>query len=101
APLLPARPPRMAARWFGATSPAHVQLFADMLAATPRPFIRWASRAIFSWPGVAELPMPVLHIHGDRDRLIPLRRVKPDRVIRGAGHLLNLTHPDAVNDFIL
>lgn len=97
-------PPRMlrplVARWFGATSPAHVDLFAQMLAATPPAFIRWASRAVFSWPGVAELPMPIYHVHGDRDRLIPVHRVKPDRVIVGAGHLLNLTHADAVNDFI-
>ncbi|HUP60796.1 MAG TPA: alpha/beta fold hydrolase [Thermoanaerobaculia bacterium] len=97
-------PPRMLqpliARWFGATSPAHIELFAQMLAATPPAFIRWAARAVFSWPGVAELPMPVYHVHGDHDRLIPVDRVKPDRVIAGAGHLLNLTHGDAVNDFI-
>jgi len=98
-------PPRplhpLVARWFGATSAAHVQLFADMLAATPTAFIRWASSAVFSWPGVAELPMPIHHVHGERDRLIPLRRVTPDHVIHGAGHLLNLTHADAVNDFIV
>lgn len=107
APALPDRllhPPRLLqpliARWFGAKSPAHVQLFADMLAGTPTAFIRWASKAVFSWDGVAELPMPIYHVHGEHDRLIPVGRVKPDRVISGAGHLLNLTHADAVNDFI-
>lgn len=98
-------PPRMLqpllARWFGATTPAHVDLFAQMLMTTPTAFIRWASSAIFAWPGVVELPMPIYHVHGDRDRLIPVRRVQPDRVIDGAGHLLNLTHADAVNDFII
>jgi pimeloyl-ACP methyl ester carboxylesterase len=88
------------ARWFGTTSPAHIDLFANMLAATPPVFIRWASSVVFSWRGVAELPMPIYHVHGDRDRLIPVHRVKPDCVIAGAGHLLNLTHPHAVNDFI-
>lgn len=44
--------------------------------------------------------MPIHHVHGDRDRLIPVHRVRPDRVIAGAGHLLNITHPEAVNDFI-
>jgi len=108
APVLPdllLRPPRvlqpLVARWFGARSHVHVQLFADMLAVTPVEFIRWASIATFSWKGVEELPMPIHHIHGDRDRLIPIRRVHPDRVIAGAGHLLNLTHADAVNDFIV
>lgn len=91
----------MAARWFGAKAPAHIQLFVDMLDATPPPFIRWAANAIFSWPSAEELSIPVRHIHGDRDHIIPLRRVAPDCVIRGAGHLLNLTHAAAVNDFIV
>ena len=44
--------------------------------------------------------MPICHIHGDRDRLIPLHRVRPDHVVPGAGHLLNLTHGEAVNAFL-
>ncbi|HEX6096776.1 MAG TPA: alpha/beta hydrolase family protein [Thermoanaerobaculia bacterium] len=99
--LSPPRPLQpLAARWFGATAPEHVRLFADMLAATPPEFLRWASNAVFSWDGVPALPMPVHHVHGDRDRLIPLHRVRPDRVVAGAGHLLNLTHGNEVNDFI-
>ncbi len=98
-------PPKMlqplVARWFGASTPSDVDLFARMLAATPPAFLRWASNAVFSWPGVLELPIRIHHVHGDRDRLIPLRRVQPDRVIAGAGHLLNLTHIGAVNDFIV
>jgi pimeloyl-ACP methyl ester carboxylesterase len=100
-PVIPPRPLQpLVARWFGATSPEHVRLFVDMLAATPPAFVRWASNAVFSWDGAGELPMPVHHVHGERDRLIPVRRVHPDCVIAGAGHLLNLTHGDAVNDFI-
>ncbi|HUR80449.1 MAG TPA: alpha/beta fold hydrolase [Thermoanaerobaculia bacterium] len=95
------RPPRfthaLIARYFGATSSDHVELFSGMLAATPPAFFDWAVRAIFTWRGVAHLPMPVVHVHGDRDRLIPLARVWPDHVIAGAGHLLTLTHAAEVN----
>jgi pimeloyl-ACP methyl ester carboxylesterase len=107
APMLPDRllhPPvllqRPVAWWFGATSAAHAELFADMLASTPSEFMRWASNAVASWKGVAQLSVPIHHVHGERDRLIPCRRVRADRVIAGAGHLLNVTHADAVNDFI-
>jgi pimeloyl-ACP methyl ester carboxylesterase len=107
APIVPDRllnPPRFIraplARWFGATSREHVDLFAGMLAATPPPFIRWASHAIFTWAGIETLPMPVHHVHGSRDHLIPLRCVHADRVVAGGGHLLTLTHADAVNAFI-
>ncbi|MEA2490173.1 MAG: hypothetical protein QOH21_1965 [Acidobacteriota bacterium] len=44
--------------------------------------------------------MPIFHVHGEQDRLIPVGRVRPDHTIAGAGHLLNLTHGDAVNAFI-
>ena len=94
------RPPRIAARWFGAKSREHIDLFADMLANTPLDFIRWGLSAIFSWPGVEQLPMPIVHIHGARDRIIPIARVRPDHAIAGAGHLLTITHADAVNAFL-
>lgn len=98
------RPPALLQRpiawWFGATTAAHAQLFADMLASTPIEFLQWASNAIGSWKGVAEVLMPIHHVHGERDRLIPVRRVRADRVISGAGHLLNVTHAREVNAFI-
>lgn len=107
APVLPDRllhPPaslrRPVAWWFGATTAAHAQLFAEMLASTPIEFIRWTSNAVASWKGVAELSMPIHHVHGERDRLIPVRRVQADRVIASAGHLLNMTHAADVNAFI-
>ena len=31
---------------------------------------------------------------------MPPDRVRPDAVVPGAGHALNITHPAAVNDFI-
>ncbi|MBV8519690.1 MAG: alpha/beta fold hydrolase [Acidobacteria bacterium] len=97
-------PPRLllplVARWFGAREPRHVALFAEMLTATSPSFVRWASRAVFSWAGVDRLPMPIRHVHGERDRVIPVRRVMPDRVVAEAGHLFNITHAEAVNDFL-
>jgi pimeloyl-ACP methyl ester carboxylesterase len=95
------RPPQivrpMIARWFGARSAPHAQLFSDMLDATSPSFFRWACHALASWEGVAELPMPVSHIHGELDHVIPIRLVNADHVIEGAGHLLTMTHTDAVN----
>jgi len=72
--LLPALLRRPVAWWFGAASAADTELFAGMLESTPIEFLRWASRAVMSWDGVRELPVPVHHVHGERDRLIPARR---------------------------
>jgi pimeloyl-ACP methyl ester carboxylesterase len=62
--------------------------------------VREGSRMILKWKG-SKPPCPVRLIHGDRDVLIRHSVVKPDCLVRGGGHLINLTHPKAVNDFIM
>ena len=105
--LLPARTftsalarTRLITSRFGLRTRDERQLFGEMLRATPPPFVQWACRAIFAWPGAADLDVPVHHIHGADDRIIPLRCVRPDVVLPGGGHLLNVTHHAEVNAFI-
>ena len=62
--------------------------------------VREGSRMLLKWKG-SKPPCPVRLIHGDRDILLRHTLVKPDRLVKGGGHLINLTHPKAVNQFIL
>ena len=62
--------------------------------------LRWGPRAIARWPGVDQIAAPVFHIHGGCDRIIPVRQVRADRILRTGGHLINLTHAEQVNRFI-
>ena len=39
-------------------------------------------------------------VHGSDDKLIPCSRVAADEVVPGGGHVVNLTHADAVNAFL-
>lgn len=74
-------------------------LFMTMARNTPASFLKWGIEAMLSWrPTPATVR--IHHIHGSADRLIPLRRVRPDRVVPGGGHLLSLTHPQEVNAFL-
>jgi pimeloyl-ACP methyl ester carboxylesterase len=77
------------------------RLFRDMFARTPVRFLRWASAALLAWSFRGELACPVRHIHGEHDTFLPLRRMRPDRVVAGGGHVLSLTHPEEVNAFLL
>ena len=85
---------------FGRLTPEQRAWFGAMLAAVEAPFIRWGIAAITDWTGCDLGSLPVHHIHGNDDELIPCTRVKPDVVIAGGGHLINVTHAEEVNAFI-
>jgi len=84
---------------FGELDREQKALFWAMAAAVPASFLRWACGAVLSWRPTPH-DVPVFHIHGDRDRLIPVDRVEPTEIVRGAGHLLTLTHPAEVTAFL-
>jgi pimeloyl-ACP methyl ester carboxylesterase len=89
-------------RMFGDLDAAqHAAMVAMMRDADPR-FVQWGGHALACWAGAAgePLPCPVHHIHGDADRIMPCRLVRPDVIVPGAGHLLSVTHADAVNAFL-
>jgi pimeloyl-ACP methyl ester carboxylesterase len=84
---------------FGAGTREQVALFNAMLRDTPPEFLRWSLCRALDWEGVEDLGVPVHQIHGDRDRVIRCPAAGAE-VVRGAGHLMNLTHADAVNRFL-
>ena len=85
---------------FGDLSEDQRHDFESMLDGVCPDFVRWGIIAITAWPGDVPLSMPVHHIHGADDQLIPVKNVQPDEIVPGGGHLINVTHADAVNRFI-
>ena len=41
-----------------------------------------------------------MHIHGSKDRILPVRFVQCDIAIEGGGHLMVLTHSATLNEII-
>ena len=75
---------------------------AQQLAESDARFLRWAATAILTWkpsPGVADVR--VLQIHGGRDHVFPARLAQPDYLVKGAGHILSVTHPADTVEFLL
>ena len=71
------------------------------LADADRHFLRWASMALLRWkPHEDCLNIPVRQIHGDRDHVLPHTLTTPDRLVRGGGHVLPMTHAEEVNEFL-
>jgi len=45
-------------------------------------------------------PENLYHIHGDRDRIFSIKKIKPDYTIHNGGHLMILNKSDEVNECI-
>jgi len=70
------------------------------LASPDRAFVRWAMCALAQWRPGPVTSVPVFHIHGADDRVLPVRRGRPDIIVPAAGHVLSLFSPGAVNAFL-
>jgi pimeloyl-ACP methyl ester carboxylesterase len=85
---------------FGDLTPEQRAMLVAMIrGANPR-FLRWGGSALVRWGGAAELKVPIHQIHGEDDRILPWGLSAADVTVPGAGHLMNVTHPEEVNRFI-
>ncbi len=84
---------------FGFHNKADAALFLDMLKTAPRNFYSRAIDCIVHWDAKDFKP-GVVHIHGTRDRVLPLSFVKADYVIEGGSHNMLNTHHDEISRII-
>jgi pimeloyl-ACP methyl ester carboxylesterase len=83
-------------RFFTSETAADKQLVWQMIDEADGDFLIWAMRAVLKWEN-KEIPSSLWHIHGSRDIVFPIGLTRPSHKIRGAGHLLIMTHADQVN----
>lgn len=69
----------------GATDQLRKKLLADMLRDSDEKFMMWALEKILTWQN-RTVPLNTICIHGDNDKVLPLRRA--EYVIKGGGHLI-------------
>jgi pimeloyl-ACP methyl ester carboxylesterase len=88
-------------KMFGISRPDDADIFAQMLRDTDASFLKWSLQAVLNWPGLQQrIDVPVIHIHGSHDRILPGRLGAPDCTIEGAGHVMNVSHAAEVNRYI-
>ena len=61
--------------------------------------VRWSLDAIVNWDQPDRLP-GIVHLHGSKDRMLPLKYTRPDFVIKGGGHLMIFNKADEVNKIL-
>ncbi len=83
--------------FFGLVHKNDKRILSKILANSSPAFLKWAIDKILLWENTTLLKH-FIHLHGSKDRLFPIRRIKNCATIKGAGHLLTLTHSDTLNN---
>ena len=74
---------------FGIENENDKKLLKNILRETDSNFLIWAINEIVNWKN-EENPENYVHIHGNKDRIIPIKNVKTDFVIENGGHFMTV-----------
>jgi len=64
-------------------------------------FIEWAINAIIQWRPPANYRSDIVHIHGTKDQLFPIHKIKNAIAIQNGSHVMNMTMSHEVNKVLL
>lgn len=75
--------------FFGTETSEEADLLKIIIRETPEKFMTWAIRALMQWKNPYLLP-GLVHLHGTRDRIFPVRSLKGYMPVEGGGHFMIL-----------
>jgi len=85
--------------YFGVTNRSESELLKQIIKDTDRFFMKWAIEEIMSWKGNST-NTNIVHIHGDKDRIFPVNRIKNFISIKGGGHFMIVNRAKEISDII-
>lgn len=85
--------------FFGVKNSKESNLLKLILADTDPLFLKWALQQITLWSN-KEIPSNLTHIHGDKDRILPITFTKPNAIIHEGGHLMILNKTPEIETII-
>jgi len=71
----------------------------DMFRRCPWSFVAWSVRAITGWRAEPRR-VRIRQVHGELDRMFPVGKTDPERVLPGAGHMLPFSDAQGVSRFL-
>ena len=65
----------------------------------PEIYTNWAINEVLNWKNNWQ-PPAIFHIHGDNDKMFPIKNVSPTHIIKGGGHFMIMNKAAEVSDCI-
>jgi pimeloyl-ACP methyl ester carboxylesterase len=84
---------------FGTSTNPDKNLLKRILEDTDPEFIKWSLNAVINWKNT-DIPPNTLHIHGTRDRILPMRNIKCNVAIENGGHFMLVNRSEEISKII-
>lgn len=85
---------------FGISKKEDKQLLKNIISDTDIDFLKWAINEIVNWKNT-QIPNNAIHIHGTKDRIIPLTNATYDYEIQNGGHLMTLNKSKEIEAILI
>lgn len=85
--------------FFGAKSAFDKQLLKQILHDTDSDFLKWSINAIVNWNNRTPISN-LIHIHGTKDKILPIGFVDCNVKVKGGGHLMTLNQSEKLNSVL-
>ena len=85
--------------FFGIDSNFERKLLKQILVDMNPTFLKWAIDKIVNWENIT-IPQNAIHIHGSKDRILPLKFIQYDVKIQGGGHFMTINKYLELNEII-
>lgn len=61
--------------------------------------VKWSIHQILNWQGNT-CPNAVFHIHGEKDKMFPIGKIKPTHIIKGGTHMMIINKKEEISNCI-
>jgi pimeloyl-ACP methyl ester carboxylesterase len=86
-------------RKLGVTNEAERRMAIEYRRNADRSYINWAVNQVLNWKNDWQ-PDTLYHIHGTKDRMFPIKKVKASYVVQGGGHLMIMNKSEEINGYL-
>lgn len=64
-----------------------------------RTYADWAINCVLNWQN-KEVPVNVIHLHGEKDRIFKIKKIKADHLVKTGGHFMVMNRAAEINKLL-
>lgn len=86
-------------RFLGVKNKDEIDMVRNYRKNAPEVYTNWAINEVLNWRNNWQ-PPTIFHIHGDEDKMFPIKNVSPTHIVKGGGHFMIMNKAAEVSKYI-